>query len=49
MGVFLDHAARRACDPDIVVLVEMAGVQPELDRTIAQASDRAFDEIGIAP
>src|SRR5262249_30630636 len=26
MGVFLDHATRRACDPDIVVLVEMAGV-----------------------
>src|SRR5258707_1281213 len=43
MGVFLDHAARRACDPDIVVLVEMAGVQPELDRNIAQASDRAFN------
>ena len=49
MGVFLDHAARRACDPDIVVRVEMAGVQPELNRTIAQPSDRAFDEIGIAP
>ena len=27
----------------------MAGVQPELDRTIAQARDRALDEIGIAP
>jgi hypothetical protein len=27
----------------------MTGVQPELDRTIAQARDRALDEIGIAP
>src|SRR5580704_2208044 len=49
VGVFLDHAARRACDPDVVVRVKMAGVQPELGRTVAQASDRALDEIGIAP
>ena len=27
----------------------MAGVQAELGRTIAQARDRALDEIGIAP
>jgi hypothetical protein len=49
MGVFLDHAARRACDPDIVVRVEMAGVQSELDWTISQARDSALDKIGIAP
>jgi hypothetical protein len=42
MAVFLDHAAWRACDPDIVVRVEMAGVQPELDRTIAHRRVFAF-------
>src|SRR5262249_26562402 len=49
MGVFLDHPARRACDPDIIVRVKMAGVQPELGRPVAQARDRALDEFGIAP
>ena len=49
MGIFLDHAARRARDPDVVVLVEVAGVQAVLGGTVAQSGDGALDEIGIAP
>jgi hypothetical protein len=29
MGIFLDHASRRARDPNVVVLVEVAGVKAE--------------------
>src|SRR5229473_3256426 len=49
MGIFLDHAARRARDPDVAILVEVAGVKAEGGGTVTQPSDGALDQIGIAP
>jgi hypothetical protein len=49
MGVFLDHASRRARDPNIVVLVEVAGVKAERRGTVAKPRDGALDQTGIAP
>src|SRR5258706_15149604 len=49
MGIFLDHASRRARDPNVVVLVEVAGVKAEGRGTVAKPRDGVLDQTGIAP
>src|SRR5258708_33914938 len=49
MGIFLDHASRRARDPNVVVLVEVAGVKAEGRGTVAKPRDGDLDQTGIAP
>src|SRR5216684_72634 len=46
MGIFLDHAARRARDPHVAIFVELAGVKAERRWTVAQPRDGALDQFG---
>src|SRR5215475_5437501 len=49
MGIFLDHAARRARDPHVAIFVELAGVKAERRWTVAQPRDGALDQVWITP
>src|SRR5215470_8442108 len=49
MGIFLDHAARRARDPHVAIFVELAGVKAERRWTVAQPRDSSLDQVWITP